>query len=93
MLFDIEVSGDHSTGDPWVSQVRQVINHLLFLTPNYLEVMKMTYLVEARGVLLLVLRKMKCRYAAGVTGLAVYELVAGEQNEFEVFEANFRQSQ
>jgi hypothetical protein len=28
-----------------------------------------------------------------VTGLAVYELVAGEQNEFEVFEANFRQSQ
>jgi hypothetical protein len=55
--------------------------------------MKITYLVEARGVLLLVLRKMKCRYAEGVTGLAMFERVACEQNEFEVSEANFRQSQ
>ncbi|CAN6363328.1 unnamed protein product [Urochloa humidicola] len=36
---------------------------------------------------------MKCRYAEGVTGRAMFEVIAGEQNEFEVFEANFRQSQ
>nr|CAB3490244.1 unnamed protein product [Digitaria exilis] len=50
-LFAIEVSLDHSTGDPW-----------------------------------------PC-YAQGVTGIAIFETTAGVQNEFEVFEANFRQSQ
>ncbi|CAL4991843.1 unnamed protein product [Urochloa decumbens] len=92
-LFTIEISVDHSTGDPWVSQMRRVINNPPLFTPQFFAAMKMTYLVEARGVLLLVLRKMKCRYAEGVTGVARLEIVAGEQNEFEVFEANFRQSQ
>jgi hypothetical protein len=92
-LFTIEVSVDHGTGDPWVSQMRRVINNPPFFTPQFFTAMKMSYLVEARGVLLLVLRKMQCRYAEGVTGLAMFEVIAGEQNEFEVFEANFRQSQ
>ncbi|CAN6363332.1 unnamed protein product [Urochloa humidicola] len=92
-LFAIDVSMDHSTGDPWVSQMRQVLNNPPLFTPHFPTSLKMTYLVEARGALLLVLRKMQCRFAAGATGLAMFEIVAAEQKEFEVFEANFRQSQ
>ncbi|CAL4991819.1 unnamed protein product [Urochloa decumbens] len=95
LLFAIDVSMDHNTGHPWVSQMLQVINNppLFIPGPDPLTILKMTYLVEARGALLVVLRKMQCQYAAGATGLAAFEAVAGEQNEFEVFEANFVQSQ
>ncbi|CAO2149580.1 unnamed protein product [Urochloa humidicola] len=89
-LFAIDVSIDHNTGDPWVSQMRLVINNPPLFIPHFLTSRKMTYLVEAHGALLLVLRKMQRRFA-GVTGGAMIEIVAAEQG-FEVFEANFRQS-
>ncbi|KAF8673235.1 hypothetical protein HU200_048787 [Digitaria exilis] len=93
-LFAIEVSLDHSTGDPWVTQMRPVINNPPLLIPaEFFMETKVTYLVEARGALLMVLRKMQPCYAQGVTGIAIFETTAGVQNEFEVFEANFRQSQ
>ncbi|CAL4986880.1 unnamed protein product [Urochloa decumbens] len=91
-LFAMDISMDHSTSDPWVSQMLQVINSPPLFIPSPYISLKMTYLVEARGALLVVLRRMQCRYA-GVTGLALFELIAGEQNEFEVFEANLGQSQ
>nr|CAB3491973.1 unnamed protein product [Digitaria exilis] len=93
-LFAIEVSLDHSTGDPWVTQMRPVINNPpLFIPAEFFMETKVTYLVEARGALLMVLRKMQPCYAQGVTGIAIFETTAGVQNEFEVFQANFRKSQ
>ncbi|CAO2149596.1 unnamed protein product [Urochloa humidicola] len=93
-LFAIDISVDQSTGDPCVSQMLQIINNPPWFIPDPVTCLKMTYLVEARGALLVVLRRMQCRYAEGLTGFAaLFELVAGEQNEFEVFEANFGQSQ
>ncbi|CAN6363333.1 unnamed protein product [Urochloa humidicola] len=92
-LYAIDISVDQSTGDPCVSQMLQIINNPPLFIPGPLKCLKMTYLVEARGALLMVLRRMQCRYE-GVTGVeALFKLIAGEQNEFEVFEANFGQSQ
>lgn len=86
ILCAIDISVDSSTANPWVSEMRKIIDDPPFSIPL---VTKMTYLVESRGVLLVVLRKL----AEGVTGGALPETAACEQNEIEVFEASLRQSE
>lgn len=85
-LFTIDISVDHSTGDPWVSQLRRVINipcypHSFVTGDVFLDNFG---LVESCGALLMV-RRWKT-VPVGVRGPGVYD-------EFEVFEANFEQSQ
>ncbi|CAO2149600.1 unnamed protein product [Urochloa humidicola] len=89
-LFAVDISVDHSTGDPYVSQIQEVISGLLpgrsWLSPGFLK-MKVRYLVESRGALLVVCRMIDFHLEPGQG--RVYE--AG-QNRFEVFEANFGRS-
>jgi hypothetical protein len=98
-LFAIDISVDSSTGNPWVSETRPIIMDGTF---PFLLVTKMTYLVESHGVLLLVVRDLHLDSAEGVTGEALPQTAASEQDPFvvfkgmrqvEVFEANLRQSQ
>jgi hypothetical protein len=58
-LFAIDVNVDHSSGDPWISQIRNAIEYPCldigyFLRGGHM----MAYLVESRGVLLGVMRKL-----------------------------------
>jgi len=87
-LFAIDVSVDHSSGDPWISQIRNVIECPCldigyFLRGGHM----MAYLVESRGVLLVVMRKL-CDPFDDLDGPD-----AAGHNEFEVFEAVLSQSQ
>ncbi|KAF8673237.1 hypothetical protein HU200_048789 [Digitaria exilis] len=90
-LFAVDISVDHSTGDPSVSQFQELISDML--GPQYMVfegflILKMSYLDESRGVLLLVCRMIYLRLKPGPR----IEVVAAEQNRFEVYEANFEQS-
>jgi hypothetical protein len=94
-LFSVDVSVDHTTGDPWVSQIQKVIDglhtcHHIFL-PGGLLIKRVNYLVESRGALLLVCREMDLRLKAG--NWAKIEVLETEETRFEVYEANFDQSQ
>ncbi|CAN6363334.1 unnamed protein product [Urochloa humidicola] len=92
-LFAVNISVDHSTGDPWVSQIQQVISGLLacsYVCAYGVLMLKVTHLVESRGALLVVCRRIGLRLKPGQrNGI---EIVAVEQNWFQVFEANFEQS-
>jgi hypothetical protein len=94
-LFSVDISVDHNTGDPCVSQIQKVIDglhtcHHIFL-PDGLLIKRVNYLVETRGALLLVCREMDLRLKAG--NWAKIEVLEAEETRFEVYEANFDQSQ
>jgi hypothetical protein len=86
-LFAIDVSVDQSSGDPWISQIRKVINGPCLHMPFYLGPQKRAYLVESRGVLLVVFRRFRHPF------IYLNVLFEAERNEFEVFEADLSQSQ
>ncbi|CAL4991842.1 unnamed protein product [Urochloa decumbens] len=92
-LFAVHISVDHGMGDPWVFQIQEVISGLLassFAWSYGVLIMKVTYLVQSRGALLVVCRRIGLRLKPGRANGT--EVVAVEQNWFEVFEANFGQS-
>jgi hypothetical protein len=81
-LFAIDISVDSSTGNPWVSETRPIIVDGTF---PFLLVTKMTYLVESRGVLLLVVRDLHLDSTEGATGEALPQTAASKQDPFVVF--------
>ncbi|CAN6381694.1 unnamed protein product [Urochloa humidicola] len=91
-LFAVDISVDHGTSDPCVSQIQEVITGILdcqyMLLPQVL-IVKVPYLVESGGALLVVCRRIDLRLKPGQDRI---EVVAAERNRFEVFEANFEQS-
>ncbi|CAL4980074.1 unnamed protein product [Urochloa decumbens] len=94
-LFAVDISVDHSTGNPWVSQIQQVIGGLLcsrmkFL-PDVVLILKVSYLVESHCAVLLVRQEIDLRFKAGNRGSI--EIPEAERSRFEVYEANFGQSQ
>jgi hypothetical protein len=87
-LLAIDVSVDHSSGDPWISQMRHVIDCPCLDIGYFLRGAHMrAYLVESRGVLLVVMRKM-CDPLDNLD-----RPNAARHAEFEVFEADLSQSQ
>ncbi|CAL4991838.1 unnamed protein product [Urochloa decumbens] len=93
-LFAVDISVDHSTGDPCVSQVQQVIGGLharsnIFL-PDGVLIMPVNYLAESPGALLLVYREIDLRVKGNWDKI---EDLEAEQSRFEVYEVNFGQSQ
>ncbi|CAL4980076.1 unnamed protein product [Urochloa decumbens] len=94
-LFAVDISVDHSTGDPWVSQIQQVISsvhtcHTIFL-PDGVLILRVDYLVESRGALLFVCREIDLRLKG--RNRDKIEVLEAERSRFEVYEANFGQSQ
>ncbi|CAN6381695.1 unnamed protein product [Urochloa humidicola] len=89
-LFSVDISVDQSTGNPCVSQIEEVISGLLpcqfLLSPGFL-ILKVPYLVESCGALLVVCRMIHLHLKPGQN-----RVYAAKRNRFEVFEANFRQS-
>lgn len=90
-LLVVNISQDPSTGDPQVSRIGQVIKgdpDPLFdaWLPDDTTAKKKLYLVESRGALLMVRRKVCCRMVDDT-------IVAGRISEFEVLEADFEHSQ
>ncbi|CAL5082959.1 unnamed protein product [Urochloa decumbens] len=89
-LLVVNISQDPSTGDPQVSRIGQVIKgdpDPLFdaWLPDDTTGRKKLYLVESRGALLMVRRKVCCRIEDDT-------IVAGRISEFEVLEADFEHS-
>lgn len=90
-LLVINISQDPITGDPEVSRIGQVINGgpdpvvEARLPDDCTTFVKKLYLVESRGTLLMIRRKVCCR----ITGSML--AVAG-QSEFEVFRADIEHS-
>ncbi|KQK04864.2 F-box protein At2g26160 [Brachypodium distachyon] len=96
-LLVVSIAKDQSTGDPQVSRIGQVIKGDPWYSALYDEynimACKKLCLVESRGTLLMVRRQILCRFPElGVDGRRVGVIVA-EDNEFEVFEADFEHSQ
>ncbi|CAO2149597.1 unnamed protein product [Urochloa humidicola] len=94
-LFAVDISVDHSTGDPCVSQIQQVIGGLdarsnIFL-PDGVLIHSVNYLVESPGALLLVYREIDLRLKG--RNWDKIEVLEAEQSRFEVYEANCGQSQ
>ncbi|CAO2149571.1 unnamed protein product [Urochloa humidicola] len=94
-LFAVDISVDHSTGDPWVSQIQQVISglhthHTMFLSDG-VPILRANYLVESRGALLLVCREIDLRWKE--RNWDRIEVLEAERSRFEVYEANFAESQ
>ncbi|CAL4991810.1 unnamed protein product [Urochloa decumbens] len=91
-LFAVDICVNNSTGDPCVSQIQEVIigflHYQYMLLPRLL-IVKVPYLVESRGALLVVCRRIDLRLKPRLDRI---EAVAAERNRFEVFEANFEQS-
>ncbi|KAF8749608.1 hypothetical protein HU200_012626 [Digitaria exilis] len=92
-LFSMDASIDHNTGDPWISRVRRVIDGSgdaeNVIAPDY-ATFKRRFLVELHGRILMMERVMHHRLnRAGSFGI----VSRAWKNEFEVFEANFEQSQ
>ncbi|CAN6363335.1 unnamed protein product [Urochloa humidicola] len=94
-LFAVDISVDHSTGDPWVSQFQQVISSLLstqmIFLPDGVLILRGSYLVESHCAVLLVCREIDLRLKAG--NWDSIEVLEAERSRFEVYEANFGQSQ
>ncbi|KAM0882780.1 hypothetical protein ACQ4PT_032074 [Festuca glaucescens] len=93
-LLVVNISEGHNTGDPQVSKTGQVIKgdpcpwKYSAVFDDKTMFCKKIYLVESRGVLLMVRRTIRCQVPEpGVDG----EIVAA-QNEFEVFKADFEHS-
>ncbi|KAF6986337.1 hypothetical protein CFC21_004108 [Triticum aestivum] len=90
-LLVVNISQDHSTGDPQVSWIGQIIKgepwYPVVLEDNTMPCKKL-YLVESHGALLMVRRAIWCRVPGpGVPG----EVIAGVSG-FEVFKADFEHS-
>ncbi|XP_048549492.1 uncharacterized protein LOC125529128 isoform X1 [Triticum urartu] len=90
-LLVVNISQDHSTGDPQVSRIGQIIKgepwYPVVLEDNTMPCKKL-YLVESHGALLMVRRAIWCRVPGpGVPG----EVIAGV-SRFEVFKADFEHS-
>uniref|UniRef100_A0A3B6A0Z4 KIB1-4 beta-propeller domain-containing protein n=1 Tax=Triticum aestivum TaxID=4565 RepID=A0A3B6A0Z4_WHEAT len=90
-LLVVNISQDHSTGDPQVSRIGQIIKgepwYPVVLEDNTMPCKKL-YLVESHGALLMVRRAIWCRVPGpGVPG----EVIAGVSG-FEVFKADFEHS-
>ncbi|KAM3412773.1 hypothetical protein ACQJBY_004122 [Aegilops geniculata] len=104
-LLVVNISNDQGTGDPQVSRIGRVIKgngeccymgglrlYHVMQDENSMPVMplKKIYLVESRGALLMVRRKIWCQVPEPKPGVRG-KVVAG-QNKFEVFEADFEHS-
>lgn len=104
-LLVVNVSNDQSTGDPQVSRVGRVIKtkgercykgdlrlYTFVFEQNSMPLMpiKKVYLVESRGALLMVRRKIWCQVPEVRPG-GPRKMVA-EQSEFDVFEADLEHS-
>uniref|UniRef100_A0A0A9HKD4 Uncharacterized protein n=1 Tax=Arundo donax TaxID=35708 RepID=A0A0A9HKD4_ARUDO len=92
-LFAIDICVDKSTGDPWVSQIQQVISvgdPGSYMFAHGFFILKMNYLVESRSTLLVVCRKVHLFKEGGRLKVKV---VAADLIEFEVFEADIKRSQ
>uniref|UniRef100_A0A452ZWY2 KIB1-4 beta-propeller domain-containing protein n=1 Tax=Aegilops tauschii subsp. strangulata TaxID=200361 RepID=A0A452ZWY2_AEGTS len=92
-LLVVNISQDHSTGDPQVCRIGRVIEG--DCPPWYYGVFednsqasKKLYLVESGGMLLMVRRTIWCQFPEPGTDVEIM----GGQNEFEVFEADFEHS-
>ncbi|TVU24440.1 hypothetical protein EJB05_26876, partial [Eragrostis curvula] len=96
-LFVIDICVDRTTGDPWVSRVKQAIVGVPRPSTTILGrenvIVKMLYLVELHGALMMVLRKMHCKLMKVLGGPLSGTLVPTGANEFEVFKADFQRSQ
>ncbi|CAL4986793.1 unnamed protein product [Urochloa decumbens] len=96
-LFAIDITVDQSTGDPWVSQVRMVIDRFLTCPFRFVFhetiIMQSIYLVESCGELLMVCRTMHGRWKQYPTGLETGTVISTERNEFEVLKADFEERQ
>ncbi|KAM0882765.1 hypothetical protein ACQ4PT_032066 [Festuca glaucescens] len=104
-LLVVNISSDQSTCDPQVSRIGRVIKdtgdkcfkgyrlyHTVFddtFMPHSMPLKKL-YLVESRGMLLMVRRKIWCRIPPPIPGTSG-KIVAG-QSAFEVFKADFEHS-
>ncbi|KAF0919624.1 hypothetical protein E2562_030738 [Oryza meyeriana var. granulata] len=100
-LLVVNISQDQSTGNPQVSRIGRVIKGEPFCTyfvHEYLTVdivpNKKLYLVESRGTLLMIRRKIwcLCKHAPLTEPEAPRHVVSGP-NQFDVFKADFEQSQ
>ncbi|CAO2146712.1 unnamed protein product [Urochloa humidicola] len=93
-LYAIDISEDESTGDPCVSEFRLVIDSVpsfpslsTILHEHGRGIMEPLFtLVESRGTLLMVRRRMHSQWTQ------LHKLVATGWNEFEVFEADLHGS-
>ncbi|CAO2142279.1 unnamed protein product [Urochloa humidicola] len=94
-LFAVDISVDHNTGDPCVSQIQQVIGDLrscqMIFLPDGLLILRVNYLVESRCAVLLVCREIDLQLKAG--NWDSIEVLEAERSRFEAYEANFGQSQ
>jgi hypothetical protein len=104
-LLVVNISSDQSTGDPQVSRIGKVVKgtgdrcfkgrtlyHGVFehsSMPHSMPIKKL-YLVESRGALLMVRRKIWCKIPTPRHGTSG-KIVAG-QSAFEVFKADFEHS-
>ncbi|CAL4893176.1 unnamed protein product [Urochloa decumbens] len=89
-LLNVNISQDPNTGNPQVSRIGQVIKGdpwYAVVYPDMIRDEKKLYLVESHGKLLMVRRKVWCKFDDD--GKAV--TLAGK-NEFEVFEADLEHS-
>ncbi|KAL6653956.1 hypothetical protein ACP70R_007421 [Stipagrostis hirtigluma subsp. patula] len=94
VLSAIDISVDHNTGDPWVTQIRLAIMGVPgLLPPKYIHddyiIMKRLYLVELNGVSLMVRRRVYGRRETNPLQGRVDLVVPTGENKFEVFEAIF----
>uniref|UniRef100_K3ZM51 KIB1-4 beta-propeller domain-containing protein n=1 Tax=Setaria italica TaxID=4555 RepID=K3ZM51_SETIT len=92
-LFAVDISVDHSTGNPWFSRIQQFISGLRAFSYIFIpgvQILSLTYLVESRGALLLVCRKIDLQLKA--LHWDRIDVLKAERNRFEVYEANFGQS-
>ncbi|KAF6991969.1 hypothetical protein CFC21_009008 [Triticum aestivum] len=90
-LLVVNISDDHSTGDPQVSRIGQAIKgdpwYSIAFTNNTM-LCKKLYLVESCGALLMVRRTIVCR----VPEPGLYSEAVAGWSAFEVFKADFEHS-
>ena len=90
-LLVVNISDDHSTGDPQVSRIGQVIKgdpwYSIAFTNNAM-LCKKLYLVESCGALLMVRRTIVCR----IPEPGLYSEAVAGWSAFEVFKADFEHS-
>ncbi|CAM0953884.1 unnamed protein product [Alopecurus aequalis] len=106
-LLVVNISSDQSTGDPQVSRIRRAIkgtgdrcykgdcrlHHCVFeySSTHYTIPFKKLYLVESRGALLMVRRKIWCLVLFSTPRYGICGKFVAGQSAFEVFEADFEE--
>ncbi|KQK04863.1 F-box protein SKIP23 [Brachypodium distachyon] len=95
-LLVVNIAQDQITGDPQVSRIGQVIEgdpwYAGFYEDYDIMRMKKLYLVESRGALLMVRRKILCRVPEPEVDEQPEGVAVAIRNKFEVFEADFEHS-